>query len=397
MGRKIKYVALCLSFLMLAPFSTDTFAKGPKKSHPGGKKHSHAGGKNFRAGAVYVLTNQSNNMVAVFRRNAKGTLTFADEFPTGGAGNPTPQPPDPTTDPLASQGALIIGPGNRFLFAVNAGSNQISVLKIKKNELELVDVVNSGGIRPISVTLDHDLLYVLNEGGTPNITGFDVDEDGTLTPLPGSTRPLIGGVAADPAQIGFSHGGDLLVVTEKNGNRLNTYAIGDNGLPSAPIDHASNGMTPFGFAFNNADTLVVSEAFGGALNQSAASSYSASDAGVLSVLSGSVPNSQTASCWVVITNNGKLAFVSNTASGTISSYRINAEKGSLILLNSVAANTGMGSAPIDMTLSVNSRILFVHLGGTRSVVSFSIGGDGSLTPVDTAGGLPFGAQGIAAK
>jgi hypothetical protein len=45
-------------------------------------------------------------------------------------------------------------------------------------------------------------------------------------------------------------------------------------------------MTPFGFAFNNADTLVVSEAFGGALNQSAASSYSASDAGVLSVLSG---------------------------------------------------------------------------------------------------------------
>jgi 6-phosphogluconolactonase len=178
MGRSIKYVAVCLSFLMLAPFSTDTFAKGPKKSH--------SGRKNFRAGAVYVLTNQTNNTVAVFRRNAKGTLTFADQFPTGGAGNPTPQPPDPTTDPLASQGALIIGPGNRFLFGVNAGSNQISVLKIKKNELELVDVVNSGGIRPISLALDHDLLYVLNEGGTPNITGFDVDEDGTLTPLPGS-------------------------------------------------------------------------------------------------------------------------------------------------------------------------------------------------------------------
>jgi 6-phosphogluconolactonase len=397
MGRSIKYVAVCLSFLMLAPFGTDTFAKGPKKSHPGGPKNSHSGRKNFRAGAVYVLTNQTSNTVAVFRRNAKGTLTFADEFPTGGAGNPTPQPPDPTTDPLASQGALIIGPGNRFLFAVNAGSNQISVLKIKKNELELVDVVNSGGIRPISLALDHDLLYVLNEGGTPNITGFDVDEDGTLTPLPGSTRPLIGGVAADPAQIGFSHGGDLLVVTEKNGNRLNTYTIGDNGLPSAPIDIASNGMTPFGFAFNNADTLVVSEAFGGALNQSAASSYSASDAGVLSVISGSVPNSQTASCWVVITNNGKLAFVSNTASGTISSYFINPMNGSLILLNPVAANTGMGSAPIDMALSVNSRFLFVLLGGTQSVASFRIGGDGSLTPVDTGGGLPFGAQGIAAK
>ena len=157
-------------------------------------------------------------------------------------------------------------------------------------------------------------------------------------------------------------------------------------------------MTPFGFAFNNAVTLVVSEAFGGALNQSAASSYSASDAGILRVIGGSVPNSQTAACWVVITNNGKLAFVSNTVSGTISSYRINAENGSLILLNSVAANTGMGSAPIDMTLSVNSRFLFVLLGGTQSVASFRIGGgNGSLTRVDTASGLPFGAQGIAAK
>jgi 6-phosphogluconolactonase len=292
---------------------------------------------------------------------------------------------------------LIITNGNRFLIAVNAGSNQISVLKIKKNELQLVDIVNSGGIRPISLALDHDLLYVLNEGGTPNITGFDFDEDGTLAPLPGSTRPLIGGAGADPAQIGFSHDGELLVVTEKNGNRLNTYTIDDNGLPSAPIANASNGTTPFGFAFNNADTLVVSEAFGGALNQSAASSYSASNASILSVISGSVPNSQTASCWVVITNNGKLAFVSNTASGTISSYRINAENGSLTLLNPVAANTGMGSAPIDMALSVNSRILFVLRGGTQSVASFRIGGDGSLTPVDTAGGLPFGAQGIAAK
>ncbi len=398
MSRKIRAIAICLSILMLAPFSIDTFAKGPKKSHPRGPKNPHAArAKNFHAGAVYVLANQTSNSVAVFRRNAKGILSPAGEFPTGGAGNPTPQPPDPTTDPLASQGALVIGRGNQFLFAVNAGSNQISVLKIRKNSLDIVDVVDSGGVRPISLALHDDLLYVLNEGGTPNITGFDVEEDGTLTPLAGSTQPLIGGAAADPAQIGFSRDGDLLVVTEKSGNRLNTYTIDDDGLASAPIDNASNGTTPFGFAFNNAGTLVVSEAFGGALNQSAASSYSASDDGILSVISGSVPNSQTASCWVVIPNNGKLAFVSNTASGTISSYFINPMNGSLTLLNAVAANTGMGSAPIDMTLSVNSRILFVLLGGTQSVAAFRIGGNGSLTPIDTAGGLPFGAQGIAAK
>ena len=146
MGRKIKYVAASFSLLMLAPFSADTFAaRGPK---------------NFHAGAVYVLTNQTSNTVAAFRRNARGILTPAGEFPTGGAGNPTPQPPDPTTDPLASQGALIISHGNRYLLAANAGSNEISVLKIKKNDLELIDVVSSGGVRPISLTL-HDLFRVV--------------------------------------------------------------------------------------------------------------------------------------------------------------------------------------------------------------------------------------------
>jgi 6-phosphogluconolactonase len=382
---------------MLAPFSTDTFAKG--KKHKGGPKHTQGGGrgKNFHAGAVYVLTNQTTNSVAVFRRDAKGMLSSAGEFPTEGAGNPTPQPPDPATDPLASQGALIIGPGNQYLFAVNAGSNEISVLKIKKTTLEVVDVVDSGGVRPISLALDGDLLYVLNEGGTPNITGFEVDNDGTLTQLDDSTRPLIAGGTADPAQVGFSHSGDLLVVTDKAGNRINTYTIDGDGLPSDPIGNASNGMTPFGFAFNNADTLVVSEAFGGAPNQSAVSSYEVADDGTLDVISGSVANSQTAACWIAITKNGKVAFVSNTGSGTISSYRINAEDGSLTLLNGAAANTGMGSAPIDIALSVNSKILFVLLGGARSVVSYRIGNNGTLTEMDTAGGLPLGAQGIVAK
>jgi 6-phosphogluconolactonase len=160
------------------------------------------------------LTNQVENAVAVFHRSAQGTLTPAGEFPTGGAGDPGNPP---INDPLASQGALIPSEGNQFLFAVNAGSNQISVLRVRRSGLTLVGVVDSGGVRPISVTLHEDLLYALNAGGTPNITGFTVGDDGTLTPLAGSTQPLIGGATADPAQIGFSSDGTLLVVTEKSG------------------------------------------------------------------------------------------------------------------------------------------------------------------------------------
>ena len=352
--------------------------------------------QNLHAGAVYVLTNQVENAIAVFRRTPDGHLTAAGEFSTGGAGSPVAIPPDPPTDPLASQGALVFGPGNQFLFAVNAGSNQISVLRVRRSGLDLVDIVDSGGVRPISLTVHEDLLYVLNEGGTPNITGFTIGDDGTLTPLAGSTQPLIGGTGADPAQVNFNSDGTLLVVTEKLGNRLDTYIVDANGLPSAPIDNASNGMTPFGFSFNNDDFLIVSEAFGGAPNQSAVSSYSTDPAGVLNVISGSIPNSQTAACWVVIPNNGTLAIVSNTGSGTISTYDIDGE-GMLTLANPVAADLGPNSAPRDMALSVNGRLLFVQTEGGVSVAVFRLEANGSLTPIDTVDGLPFGAQGIAAK
>jgi len=383
MYKQIKVTAIFVSFLMLAALGTATFGQGRRPD------------RNLHAGAVYVMTNQVENAVAVFRRSPTGMLTSAGEFPTGGAGDPVPQGTDPATDPLASQGALILG-NNQFLFAVNAGSNQISVLRVGRNELTMVDLVDSGGIRPISLALHEDLLYVLNEGGTPNITGFTVNDDGTLTPLPDSTQPLIGGTSADPAEVSFNADGTLLVVTEKAGNRINTYMIDENGLPSAPIDNPSNGMTPFGFAFNDSGTLVVSEAFGGAPNQSAVSSYSAPESGILSVVSGSIPNFQTASCWVVTTSNGKSAFVSNTGSGTISSYGIG-EEGTLTLANAVAGDTGPGSAPIDMAVNNSSRFLYVIVAGTQSVASFRVERDGSLTLIDTDGGLPLGAQGIAAK
>jgi 6-phosphogluconolactonase (cycloisomerase 2 family) len=349
--------------------------------------------ENLHSGAVYVLTNQVENSIAVFYRNNKdGTLSSAGTFSTGGAGNPVAIPPDPPTDPLASQGSLVLR--DEYLFAVNAGSNEISVLRVGKNSLTLVDVVDSGGLRPISLTVYENLLYVLNEGGTPNITGFTIGDDGTLTPIADSTRPLIGGAMADPAEVGFSPDGSLLVVTEKMGNRLDTYTVSEKGLPGQPVANASSGMTPFGFAFNDDGYLVVSEAFGGMPGQGKVSSYEASVSdGILSVISGSVPNSQTASCWVVI---GKYAFVSNTGSGTISSYRIR-DDGSLELIEAVAGSTGAGSTPIDMALSNNNRFLYVNDNGRQMLHAFFIEKGGTLTSIDNEAGLPFGVQGIAAK
>ncbi|HEX6124800.1 MAG TPA: beta-propeller fold lactonase family protein [Pyrinomonadaceae bacterium] len=351
---------------------------------------------NLHSGAVYVMTNQTANAVMAFSRNPRtGELTLVDTEPTQGAGDPIPIPPDPPIDPLASQGAIIVDEDNQFVYAVNAGSNEISVFQVNRTDLDFIQKIASGGIRPISLTIWNGWLYVLNEGGTPNITGFRVADNGTLTPIPNSTQPLIGGASADPAQVGFSPDGTLLVVTEKAGNRLDTYVVGTDGVAGPPMANPSAGMTPFGFAFSSAGFLFVSEAFGGMPMMGAVSSYERGD-GDLDVITANVRNGGTATCWLQVTNNGRFIYVSNTGSDTLSSY-VADETGELSLLMAVAANTGAMSAPVDIALSVNSHFLYVLENGSHTVSAWRIGRRGDLELIGEFGTIPPGAQGIAAK
>ena len=378
MGTKARYVGVLVALLALAAL------------HP-----SVALARSPQSGAVYLMTNQDQNAVAVFERAPNGTLRPAGTFPTGGSGDPIAEAGDPPFDPLASQGALVLSDDERFVFAVNAGSNEVSVLAIRRRGLTLVDKVRSGGIRPISLTVHEDLLYVLNEGGTPNITGFVLSDRGRLTALAGSTRPLTVGSAADPAQVAFSPDGELLAVTDKASNVIDTYTVGEDGLARGPRPNASAGPTPFGFAFNRRGHLVVTE-IGGAL-----SSYATAEDGALSTVSESVPDFQTAACWVVITRNGRYAFVSNPGSSSVSSYRVGSD-GTLTLLEPVAGSVvGRSGEPghgLDMALDRSGRYLYVHAAGVQAIAAFRVGrDDGSLTPVGITGGLPFAAQGIAAR
>src|ERR1051325_649198 len=349
---------------------------------------------NLKSGAVFVLTNQTSNAVGAFDRAPDGTLTFVGEFSTGGSGNPVAQEGDPPTNPLASQGALVLSDNDHFLFAVNAGSNEISALSVDKDNLTLVDRVSSRGVRPISLTVHGDFLYVLNEDGTPNITGFTISNKGELTPLAGSTRPLSAGSSGDPAEVSFNTDGSLLVVTDKLANVIDVYVVGSNGVAGPPTPNGTNGMRPFGFAFDQGNHLIVSET-GGAPNAAAVSSYTVVPS-KLSVVTGSVRNSQTAASWIVITKSGQYVFTTNAGSGAVSSYTLTST-GELTLLNSAAANLGAISFPIDIALSNGSRYLYVIAAGLQTVEAFRVEPDGSLTPIGSVGGLPFGTQGIAAR
>ncbi len=342
-----------------------------------------------RTGDVYVLTNQlTGNSVMVFHRDAAGMLTFAGSFASGGNGTGTG---------LGSQGAVVLSEDDRLLFAVNAGSSSISVFGVSGDQLTLLNTVSSGGTQPVSLTVRHNLLYVLNAVGTPNISGFTIKPaTNQLVPLAGSTQALPGGAGAGPAQVSFSPDSSVLVVTEKATNLIDTFTLDDNGAAQPGVSFASNGTEPFGFAFGHDNVAIVSDAFGGAPGASALSSYEVDDNGNPVPVTGALGDTQTAACWVVVPENGRFAYTSNTGSGTISSYAVS-DGGSLALLNAVAASTGTGSAPTDMAFSNNSRFLYVNNAGNGTISGFRGHADGSLTPVSSATGLPAGAVGIAAR
>ncbi|MFO0700877.1 MAG: beta-propeller fold lactonase family protein [Nitrospira sp.] len=333
---------------------------------------------------IYTMSNEpSGNAILAFRQLGD-TLVPAGRFPTEGKG---------TGGGLGNQGALVLTEDGEMLIAVNPGSDDISVFRVDGRRLTLVDRVSSGGSRPISVTTHEDWVYVLNAGGVGNITGFELTNHDKLKPIPGSTRPLSGSTTA-PAQIEFTPSGDTLVVTEKATQTIDTYAVDEEGITTGPVAQRSNGATPFGFSFTRRGVLIVSEAFGGAPNASAVSSY-ALHKGTFTLLSGSVPSSQTAACWIVITKNGKFAYASNTGSHNISSYRIS-RNGTLTLHEAVAASTGNG--PIDMALSRSSRSLYVLNSASNSIQVFRVNrSNGHLAGGAGVSGLPTGTNGLVAR
>jgi len=244
------------------------------------------------------------------------------------------------------------------------------------------------------------VLYVLNAGadectgGAPNITGFNIGSGGDLTPIAGSTRPVAGGENSGCAQVSFNPSGDVLVVTERQSDTISTYTV-KNGIAEGPIRNETSGNGPFGFTFTQRGQLVTTENFGGAAFQGWAASYEVLKDGTLKVISPTVRNGRSDTCWVVITDNQKFAFITNFQSGDISTYGVNPD-GTLTLIKAIAASVGVVGAS-DETLSQDSRFLYVRNTVQGTITAFEVGNDGSLTEIQTQAGLNpgFVATGIA--
>jgi 6-phosphogluconolactonase (cycloisomerase 2 family) len=330
-------------------------------------------------GAVYVQTNAPHNEVIAFARGGDGSLSEIGRTATGGAGDDTAH--------LTSQGAVTPTKDRRHLLVTNAASNDVSVFAISEQGLELTKMAPAGAA-PKSVTEHDGLVFVLATGDAA-INGFRL-VDGDLVPT--GSWPLSGD---DAAQVGFSHDGRAIVVTERFSDKISTWPVSADGTLGERRTIASLGATPYGFAISKDGVLVVTEAFGAQKGAAAASSYRV-DGDMLTPGTASMGNGRSEICWAVITDDGRYAFTTNFADGAVSRYAIGMD-GSLTLEDATAGITEDGRPGLrDEDLSDDGRFLYAIDTDQGQIVGWSVDPDGVLAPIGTWGDLPTTIAGLAA-
>jgi len=337
-------------------------------------------------GAVFTMSNAARNKVLVWKRASDGSLSFVGQKATGGSG---------TGGRLFNSGGIALAPG--WLYAVNPGSDSVSVFRVNGTSLTRTDVEPSGGAKPISVAVRDDLVFVLNAGDANNVRGFRRASDGTLNAIAGAAQPLSQD-NAKAAQVGFIGNGTELLVTESATGHLTRYAVTPSGAISAPQSTSSNNAEPFGFDSAPDGTIVISEAANHVAGAGTVSSYRVNGSGVPTSITASAATTQTATCWIEVTPHGLYAYASNPLSDSITGFALGSD-GSLRELdaNGVTAATGANSLPFDMTSS-NGKFLYVLAAGATSILAYRIDvATGALTPRPGVSGLPSAASGLVSR
>ncbi|MEZ0094429.1 lactonase family protein [Streptacidiphilus sp. EB129] len=320
---------------------------------------------------VFVQTdNTGGNTVVAYDRAADGTLHQAGSYSTGGLGGDLP---GTGPDHLASQGALSYDAHAKLLYAVNAGSDTVTVFSVHGDRLVREQIISSGGSFPVSVTAQGDKVYVANTLAGGSIQGY-LRVGHRLVEVPSWNRALA--ISPAPAasantvgQVGLTPDGSRVVVTTKGaGNSIEVFPLGRYGTPSAlPVVNTVPGTAPFGLAFDAAGRLAVAQA-----RTNSVATYRVGHDGTLTAVA-QAPTGQTATCWILATSHR--LYAANAASASVTGFQDSGHGLTAI------SSTGTDPGAVDAAASSDGRTLYDQTGINGIVDEFRVNPDGTLTPV----------------
>ncbi|PKS11605.1 hypothetical protein jhhlp_001755 [Lomentospora prolificans] len=300
-------------------------------SHP---LQCHSAGRNSVAKAIYFLTNDEVNAVVALPISDDGTLSPGAVTATGGVGsvalNADNQPATP--DALVGQSALTVA-GNH-IFAVNAGSNTLSMLAISPWDPTQLTLVGEPAMIPgefpntVAVSTRNRLVCVGTTGSLAGISCSPFTEQGLcgmdgLRPFDlGQTTPPVGPTNT-VSQTFFSEDESLLFTTVKGDPATNKTGFLSvfpvertrvNGRTARTLAQTDTRSVPDGTAVlfgsqvipgTNANIFVTDAAFGAALLSVDPTSLEAT-----TIATGNVEG-QVATCWATISAATGSAFVTD--------------------------------------------------------------------------------------
>ena len=298
---------------------------------------------------VYTESNiptENGNTILAFQQDANGQLTPLPNSPftTSGAGIA-----DPTFTTIF--GALLIADNDQNvivdrdrhrLFAVNSGSNTIAVFNINEDgSLSPVEgsPFPSGGVNPESLGLANDVLYVVNRNldrnnptqdatsSQPNYTAFRVTRKGRLIPIPNSTVSVPNG--SGPTQALISPDKKILFGAELTGGLLRSFRILKRGIleesPSSPQLLPASEFPP-----NSPPALPLGLQFHprqpilyvGFPTINKVGVYNYNPVTGELTFVKAVPDSGQVPCWLITNREGTRLYVANTDDNSITVYNL---------------------------------------------------------------------------
>ncbi|MFD3523313.1 lactonase family protein [Streptomyces sp. NPDC058653] len=365
--KSLPTLARTLQIAVAVAASMATLAAAPAAAEQDRHAKGHGGGP------VFVQTDDvRGNKIVAYHRAPDGKLHKRAVYATAGKGGVLG---GSVVDHLASQGSLTYDARHRLLYAVNAGSDTLTVFAVDGERLHRKQVISSGGTFPVSVTAHGDRVYVLNARKGGSIQGYRLTAK-VLERVKAWNRALRldTGTAPEfthtPGQVAFTPDGSRLVVTTKmGGNSIEVFDLDRTGAPAAePVVSSKPGSVPFGLTFDRHGRLVVADT-----GPNVVLTFRIEKRGDATLLD-DTPTGQQASCWIV--RVGDRFYVSNAGSNTLSGFR---QHGGARL--EPLGNTPTGVGTVDAAVSPDKRYLYVQTGGVGAVDGFRVNDDGSLTKI----------------